>query len=75
MPQVQAIRDCLDYNQIVTVVKENDFAAALQNMKTPPALVICDSQMVDIMVEQTPKNIKCTTSSLITNALQADPSR
>ena len=65
MPQVQAIRDCLDHNQNILVVKENNYAAALQNFKTPPALVICDSQVVDKMVAQTPPNIKCTTFSIL----------
>ncbi|MGN0912243.1 MAG: GTPase, partial [Alphaproteobacteria bacterium] len=52
MPQVQAIRDCLDHNQNVLVVKENDYQAVLQNFKNPPALVVCDSQVVDKMVAE-----------------------
>lgn len=72
MPQVQAVRDGLDYNQIVTVVKENDYVAALQNMKTPPALVVCDSQVVDFMVENTPKDIPCTTFSILFARLKGD---
>lgn len=72
MPQVQAIRDGLDYNQIVTVVKENDYVRALENMKTQPALVVCDSQVVDFMVEKTPKNIPCTTFSILFARLKGD---
>ena len=72
MPQVQAIRDCLDHNQNILVVKENNYAAALQNFKTPPALVICDSQVVDKMVEQTPPNIKCTTFSILMARFKGD---
>ena len=51
----------LDYE----VVKEDDYAAVLNNFKTPPALAICDSQVVDIMVAQTPAEIKCTTFSIL----------
>ena len=72
MPQVQAIRDCLDHNQNILVVKENNYAAALQNFKTPPALVICDSQVVDKMVAQTPPNIKCTTFSILMARFKGD---
>ena len=72
MPQVQAIRDGLDHNQIVTVVKENDYVSALENMKTPPALAVCDSQVVDFMVENTPQNIPCTTFSILFARLKGD---
>lgn len=72
MPQVQAIRDCLDNNQNVLVVKENDYKAVLQNFKNPPALVICDSQVVDKMVTETPADIKCTTFSILMARFKGD---
>lgn len=72
MPQVQAIRDCLDHEQSVLAVKENDFSAALNNFKTPPALVICDSQAVDKMVEMTPPEIRCTTFSILMARFKGD---
>ena len=72
MPQVQAIRDCLDNNQNVLVVKENDYKAVLQNFKNPPALVVCDSQVVDKMVAETPANIKCTTFSILMARFKGD---
>lgn len=72
MPQVQAIRDCLDHNQNVLVVKENDYQAALQNFKNPPALVVCDSQVVDKMVAETPAKLKCTTFSILMARFKGD---
>lgn len=72
MPQVQAIRDALDHSLTVLVVKEGDYAAALNNLKTPPALVVCDSQVVDRMVAETPANIKCTTFSTLFARLKGD---
>lgn len=72
MPQVQAIRDCLDHNQNIIAVKEDDYAAVLQNLKTPPALVICDSQIVDTMVKLTPPAIKCTTFSILMARFKGD---
>ncbi len=72
LPQVQAIRDCLDYNQTVIVVKENDYAATLQNLKKAPDLVVCDSQVVNKMVEETPQQVKCTTFSVLMARLKGD---
>ena len=72
MPQVQAIRDCLDHNQSVLAVKESDYEAALKNFKTPPALVVCDSQIVDKMIEMTPPTIKCTTFSILMARFKGD---
>ena len=72
MPQVQALRDALDNDQIVTVVKENEYKMALENMKTPPALVVCDSQVVDFMVANTPQNITCTTFSILFARMKGD---
>ena len=72
MPQVQAIRDCLDHNQNIIAVKEDDYTAVLQNLKTPPALVICDSQIVDTMVKLTPPAVKCTTFSILMARFKGD---
>ena len=72
LPQVQAIRDCLDYNQTVIVVKENDYAATLQNLKKAPDLVVCDSQVVNKMLEETPQQVKCTTFSVLMARLKGD---
>lgn len=72
MPQVQAIRDALDHSLTVLVVKEGDYAAALNNLKMPPALVVCDSQVVDRMVAETPANVKCTTFSTLFARLKGD---
>ena len=72
LPQVQAIRDCLDHNQNILVCKETNYVATLNNLKNPPALVICDSQVVDFMVKNTPPEIKCTTFSILMARFKAD---
>ncbi len=72
LPQVQAIRDCLDGDQNIIVCKENNYTSVLQNLKNPPALVVCDSQVVDLMVAQTPTEIKCTTFSILMARFKAD---
>lgn len=72
MPQVQAIRDALDYDNIVIVVKESEYVQALKSLKNKPDLVICDSQVVDFMVANTPQEIKCTTFSILFARLKGD---
>ena len=46
--------------------------SCLNNLKTPPALVVCDSQVVGRMVAETPANIKCTTFSTLFARLKGD---
>lgn len=72
LPQVQAIRDCLDHNQNILICKENNYTDTLNNLLTPPGLVVCDSQVVDVMVSQTPPEIKCTTFSILMARFKAD---
>lgn len=72
LPQVQAIRDCLDHDSTIIVVKENGYSALLANLKKQPDLVICDSQVVDRMVAETPAEIKCTTFSILFARFKGD---
>ena len=44
LPQVQTIRDLLDHDAMCIVVNETELSAALGKLKTPPALVVTDSQ-------------------------------
>lgn len=72
LPQVQAIRDCLDASQMVMIVKETEYLKALSSLKQKPDLVVCDSQVVHFMVSATPKDIKCTTFSILMARLKGD---
>ncbi len=65
LPQVQTIREALDFDALVMVVKEKEYAHSLTNLKTHPHLVICDSQVVSKMVADTPEGIPCTTFSIL----------
>lgn len=65
LPQVQVIRDALDNDSMSLTVKESDYLGALAGLKRPPDLVICDSQVVDRMVRETPKDVACTTFSIV----------
>jgi len=72
LPQVQAIRDCLDHNQMIMVCKETEYVRALSSLKQKPDLVVCDSQVVKFMIDNTPKDIKCTTFSVLMARLKGD---
>jgi [FeFe] hydrogenase H-cluster maturation GTPase HydF len=72
LPQVQTIREALDHDASVHVVKEREYAHALDNLKTPPDLVVCDSQVVLKMVADTPEPIRCTTFSILFSRNKGD---
>lgn len=65
LPQVQTIRDLLDNDSIVMVTKERELRKTLDNLKTPPALVITDSQAFLKVSADVPKNIKLTSFSIL----------
>ena len=65
LPQVQTIRDALDNDAAALIVKERELAAALDYLKRPPDLVVCDSQAILKVSADTPKEIPCTTFSIL----------
>ncbi len=65
LPQVQTIRDALDNDSAALIVKESEYAHILDNLKKPPDISVCDSQVVSKMVADTPKDVKCTTFSIL----------
>lgn len=72
MPQVQTLRDLLDSNCISIVVKENELKNALENLKTPPSLVITDSQAFKQVSEIVPDSIPLTSFSILFARLKGD---
>jgi len=65
LPQVQTIRDALDNDAMTLVVKERELAAALVNLKNPPAIVVTDSQAILKVTADVPKDIPVTTFSIL----------
>jgi [FeFe] hydrogenase H-cluster maturation GTPase HydF len=65
LPQVQAVRDVLDNDAITVVTKETEYPLVLPLLNKKPDLVICDSQVVHLMMEQTPEDIRTTTFSIL----------
>ena len=72
LPQVQTIRDLLDSDCMPYVVKETELKQAIENLKTPPALVITDSQAFKKVSEIVPENIPLTSFSILFARLKGD---
>ena len=72
LPQVQAIRDLLDNDAAALVVKEREYKPLLDNLKRPPDIVVCDSQVVMKMAADTPPAVKCTTFSILFSRYKGD---
>lgn len=65
MPQVQSIRDLLDGDAYCLVVKERELRSALERLKTPPKLVVTDSQAFLKVAADTPRNVMLTSFSIL----------
>jgi [FeFe] hydrogenase H-cluster maturation GTPase HydF len=72
LPQVQTIRDALDNDAAVIVVKEREYAHILTLLSRRPDIVICDSQVVQKMVADTPRDVPCTTFSILFSRNKGD---
>ena len=72
LPQVQVIRDILDNDAVAMVVKEREIEYILSSLKTPPGLVVCDSQVVLKVTGDLPPGVKLTTFSILFSRLKGD---
>lgn len=72
LPQVQTLRDLLDGSCLTYVVKDTELKAALENLKTSPALVITDSQSFKTVSEIVPEDIPLTSFSILFARLKGD---
>ncbi|EXJ15928.1 [FeFe] hydrogenase H-cluster maturation GTPase HydF [Imhoffiella purpurea] len=72
LPQVQVIREVLDADAVCTVVKERELSAVFEDLRTPPSLVICDSQVVMKAAADTPPEVPLTTFSILMARFKAD---
>jgi [FeFe] hydrogenase H-cluster maturation GTPase HydF len=76
LPQVQTIREALDADAICTVVKERELSALFADRRRdrtwPPALVVCDSQVVMKAAADIPPEVPLTTFSILMARYKAD---
>ena len=72
LPQVQAIRDLLDGDAYCLVVKERELRAALERLKSPPKLVVTDSQAFLKVAADTPPDVPLTSFSIVFSRFKGD---
>jgi len=72
MPQVNAIRDSLDKSTICIVVKTTELAHALSCLKSPPALVVTDSQAFSEVSKIVPEDVPLTGFSVLMARIRGD---
>ena len=65
LPQVQTIREILDYKGLALVCQTEELPAMINSLKNQPKMVICDSQAFDRVDELTPDTIPLTSFSIL----------
>ncbi len=65
LPQVQTIRDLLDNKCVTVCCTKDNFALALESLKTAPKLIITDSQIFDFVYKNKPQQSKLTSFSVL----------
>lgn len=72
LPQQQAIRDMLEHGAIPVVTRETELPTALAALRTPPRLVITDSQAFERVSRDTPDNVMLTSFSILMARMKGD---
>lgn len=75
LPQQQTIRDLLDHDARVLVVKENSLKDTLEKLGEKPDIVICDSQVFEKVAADTPEDILMTSFSILFARYKGDLSQ
>lgn len=65
LPQVQTIREVLDADCMAFVTKERELRRTLESLKTPPRMVVTDSQAFLKVAADTPPEIPLTSFSIL----------
>ena len=65
LPQQQTLRELLEAGALTTVVRETELEQALDALKTPPRMVITDSQAFGVVSKIVPENIELTSFSIL----------
>lgn len=65
LPQQQTIRELLEVGAFSFVVRESELSAALAALKTPPRMVITDSQAFGFVSKIVPESIELTSFSIL----------
>lgn len=72
LPQVQIIRDVLDYDAMALTVKDSELLDVLADLKCDPDLVITDSQIFGKVNEIIPPHVPLTSFSILMARYKGD---
>jgi [FeFe] hydrogenase H-cluster maturation GTPase HydF len=72
MPQIKALRDCLDADAIPIMCKERELPTALASLHEKPALVVTDSQVFPSVAADVPDDIPLTSFSILSARQKGD---
>lgn len=72
LPQVQSLRNALDLTCSVLCCTTDQFSRSLAALKEAPALIVCDSQVIQYVAENCPKESRLTTFSILFSAYKGD---
>jgi [FeFe] hydrogenase H-cluster maturation GTPase HydF len=72
LPQVQAIRDVLDHDSIVTTLKETELKSFFKSNYPKPKIVVTDSQAFKYVNRIVPKDIFLTSFSILFARMKGD---
>jgi [FeFe] hydrogenase H-cluster maturation GTPase HydF len=70
--QTQCVRDLLDGEACCVVVKDAGLEKALDNLKTPPSIVVTDAAVFEKVARITPDSIPLTSFSILLSRLKGD---
>lgn len=65
LPQQQVIRDLLDHKGVTMIVQPTELIEALATLKTPPSMVITDSQVFAQVNKIVPQEVRLTSFSIL----------
>lgn len=72
LPQVQVLRELLDYGAIGMVTRETELKETLASLSRPPALVVTDSQAIKQVAQDVPHDVPLTTFSTLYARFKGD---
>jgi len=72
MPQIKALRDILDADAIGIICKERELLTTLETLKSPPALVVTDSQVFSQVSADVPQTVPFTSFSILSIRQKGD---
>ena len=72
LPQQQVIRDVLDAGGVPVICRETELSATLADMEKMPKLVICDSQVFELVNRKVPREIPLTSFSILMARYKGD---